>query len=110
MGVITTNLSPQYELAIIAGIPNKWQSKYHFLQLAAKEKLIKEGLISDETSQFIHYHCIFCNRDIYISPEMAGMYEWIYCSVCGKKDKKDAMERKEITLGKYIPAGAEIKK
>ncbi len=93
-------------------VQKKWNSSYHFLQLAALEKLQREGLINFDNITFIHYFCSSCNRHIYILPEIAGLHEWLYCSKCHPHatTKENSMIRNGTVFGKDIPKTAEIRR
>lgn len=96
-------------------LQKKWHSYYHFLQLAALEKLQREGLINFDTITFIHYSCPnpICNRHIYVLPEIAALKEWHYCLKCYPKlspTKDKALIRNGTSIGKDIPKDAEIRR
>jgi len=110
MNVLNTQVSDEINEAIMAGMPNKWKTKYQFLQMAVKEKLESTGLLLNNDALFVHYKCIHCSRELYVTTERAGQYEWVWCTLCGKKEPHDAMERLEIVLAKNIPSGKEIKR
>lgn len=109
MGSINTHLTSEIEAAILAGIPDKWKNKYQFLQLAAKEKIERDGLLPDNEPKYIHFQCIYCEREIYVKPDVAGMFEYIWCTICGKSEKKDAMHRIDIVPKRFVPAGATVR-
>lgn len=99
--------------AITSGVTQKkWNSSYHFLQLAALEKLQREGLINFDNITFIHYFCPTCNRHIYVLPEISGIQEWFYCIKCYPNStiKENSMVRNGTALGKEIPKEAEIRR
>lgn len=111
--MLNTGLPTIVALAIEEGVnQSKWNSSYHFLQQAAIEKLQREGLINFDNITFIHYLCSDCNRHIYVLPEIAGLYGYLYCTKCHpitpQKDK--ALTRINTILGKEIPQGSEIRR
>lgn len=92
---------------------HKWNSSYHFLQLAALEKLQREGLINFDEIIFIHYFCPECSRQIYVLPEIAGLREWFYCTKCYPKSpplREKSLVRNGTVLGKDIPKNSEIRR
>lgn len=111
--LLNTGLSKLVVSAIESGTQNKkWNSSYHFLQLAALEKLQREGLINFDNVTFIHYFCPKCNRNIYVLPEIAGLKEWFYCTKCYPNStvKENSLIRNGTVLGKEIPTDAEIRR
>lgn len=104
-----THLCSEIEAAVIAGIPEKWKNKYQFLQMAAKEKIERERLFFNNELKYIHFQCIYCAREIYVKPDVAGMFEYIWCTVCAKSEKKDAMHRIDIVTKSKVPAGATVR-
>lgn len=90
----------------------KWNSSYHFLQLAALEKLQREGLINFDKATFIYFLCSTCNRHIYVLPEIAGLHEWLYCTKCypNGTTKEHSLIRNGTFVGKDIPKESEIRR
>jgi hypothetical protein len=89
-----------------------WNSSYHFLQIAALEKLQRDGLINFDEITFIHYFCSTCTRHIYVLPEIAGLHEWFYCTKChpNSTTKENSLIRNGTILGKEIPKDSEIRR
>lgn len=100
---IQCNVPDYVYKAIQQGIEEKlWNSKYDFVSQMATEKVKGLGLIS-----FIHYHCQTCSREVYVLPEIVSKHDWLYCTVCNKKEKKDGMTKLETVLERDIPNGSE---
>ncbi len=93
-------------------LKDKWKSPYQFLQLAAIEKLQREGLVNFDNVTFIHFFCPECKRQIYTLPELAGLHEWFYCTKChpNSTTKEHALIRNGTCLGKDIPKDSEIRR
>ena len=111
--LINTGLPDTIAEAIKFGVPDKWKSAYHFLQIAATEKLQREGLINFDNLSFIRYKCPKCEQCIYVLPDVAGRFDWLYHMKCfpfAPPQKTYALIRGDMVQGKDIPAGAEIRR